>query len=102
MQLRIFHLTFGIPLWPGQGSMPAAQNLAFCVLKDGTPLSPGHVSMLNRINFKCVFDRICTCVWPCQVLHAFSNELIFVAFKGVIPLHGHTFSVKLKLISICV
>ena len=30
MQPRIFHLTFGIPLWPGQGSMPATQNSAFC------------------------------------------------------------------------
>ena len=60
MQLRICHLTFGIPLWPGQGSMPAAQNQLF-------------VSMLNRINFKCVFERICTRVWPCQVLHAFST-----------------------------
>ena len=78
LQPRVFHLTFGIPLWPGQGSMPAAQNSAFGVLKDGTPLSPGHVSMLNRNNFKCVFERICTRVWPCQVLLAFSTELIFV------------------------
>ena len=30
MQPRICHLTFGIPLWSGQGSMPAAQNSAFC------------------------------------------------------------------------
>ena len=30
MQPRIFHLTFGIPLWPGQGSMAATQNSAFC------------------------------------------------------------------------
>ena len=90
----------GNPMWPGQ-EFHAAQNFSsdlwypFCGQVRVQCLQPRiqlFVSMLNRINFKCVFERICTRVWPCQVLHAFSTELIFVAFKGVIPLHGHTFS----------